>query len=77
MQFYFTKSASGYIAAFETDQAETIDLLMYDVRGRIVFQKKIHLASGDSSFDLTAPGKGIYLVTIKGNFTSHSEKLLF
>ena len=74
---YFTQTGQGYLAHVDADHNEEIQLLLYDISGRIVQSKKEMLISGSNVMTISSPGSGIFLVVLKGDSFTKVTKLLF
>ncbi|HYV92810.1 MAG TPA: T9SS type A sorting domain-containing protein [Chitinophagales bacterium] len=78
---YFSKSPDGYTAHIDVlhpdGSGENVEVLVYDLMGRMVWEKKVSLASGTNTFEIPSPATGIFLVQVKGETFSHAEKLFF
>jgi len=62
----------------ETSEEETVDVRLYDVRGRLVGNQKFDLDFGNNKLELDnlALSRGMYLLSIKGEKNVYSTKLM-
>ncbi|HYV92809.1 MAG TPA: T9SS type A sorting domain-containing protein [Chitinophagales bacterium] len=80
-RLYFSKSPDGYTAHIDLlhpdGSGENAQVLIYDLMGRMVWEKKAALASGTNTIEIPAPATGIFLVQVRGKTFSKTEKLFF
>lgn len=74
---YFSKSPNGYTAHIDVLQNENAQVRVFDLMGRMVWESKAELMSGNNTFEIPSPGRGIFLVRIQGETFSKAEKLFF
>lgn len=74
---YFARSNNGYTAHVTMNHDDHISVSVYDMMGRMVEHNNVLLFNGSNTFEVPGAGTGIFLVVMKGNSFSHTEKLLF
>jgi hypothetical protein len=74
---YFSKSLNGYTAHVDVTENENTQVLVYDLMGRVVWEKSVTLAGGTNLIEIPAPSTGIFLVQLRCELFSHAEKLFF
>ena len=74
---YFSKSPDGYTAHFDVIKNENVNVRIFDLMGRIVWERRTELVSGSNTFEVPSPGNGIFLVQVQGETFSEAEKLFF
>jgi hypothetical protein len=77
----FSKSPDGYTAHIDLlnpdGSGENAQVLVFDLMGRMVWEKKATLINGTNTIEIPAPARGIFLVQVIGESFSQAEKLFF
>jgi hypothetical protein len=76
-QLYFIPSASGYTAQIDVTTDQSSSLKVYNLRGQLVINRQLILLQGTNSFEIPSLGSGIFVVKLKGESFSLTEKLHF
>lgn len=76
-RLYFSKSPNGYTAHVDVSENEDGQVLVYDLMGRLVWEKNISLAIGMNAIEIPSPSSGIFLVRVRCGAFSYTEKLFF
>lgn len=71
---YPNPSAGSFSVSFYSDREETMELVVTDIVGKMIFSKKVVALPGENitRVDMNAPATGIFLVNIKGKGKQYS-----
>jgi len=71
------KGEGFFISAFKKTEGEDRSNEHSSKRMTEISKKEIEFVKGTNSFEIEAPGAGIYVIRLKGSPISHSQKLMF
>ena len=55
---------------------EKITILLFDIQGRLAYQRKILLTAGSNEIDISGLPNGLYSLEVQGKYFRHVEKLV-
>jgi hypothetical protein len=76
-QMYFTPSANGYTGHVDVNTDQRSSLYVYDLRGQLVMNRQLNLQQGTNTFEIQIDGSGIFVIELRGETFTNTEKLLF
>lgn len=71
---YPNPSNSGLVTLSNLKNATTVRL--FDIAGRVAFENNLGGANGQTQLDLSALGKGLFIVQVENNGVSSNQKLI-
>ena len=78
LQFYPNPAQQTLNLLVEADQAQEVEVVMYDVRGSEVYRKVVEITQGlnKQAIDIDQLSAGVYIVKAKGKSIEKIEKLI-